>query len=102
MQRQTVVIEWVGEMPSKEHQVAATIEFLNSLARNGVYVDATVDPSISHFTEKDIAGISAVVAKNNKSRGITIKVEKPDAPKIVLTKDKEEKIREFLESMFNG
>ena len=99
MERQTIVIQYVGEQADNDIQSAAVVAFLNTLARGGVYVDTTVDPIAHHFTETDVAQVTAMIANKSKTKGVTIKVENTTKP--VLNREDGEKLIRTIKSLFD-
>jgi hypothetical protein len=98
MERQTIVIQYVGERASDTVQSTAVLSFLNTLAHNGVYVDATIDPIAHHFSETDVAQVTAMVANKSKAKGVTIKVENTKKP--VLSREDGERLINALKGLF--
>lgn len=98
MERQTIVIQYIGEKASDNIQSTAVLSFLNTLARNGVYVDATVDPIAHHFSETDVAQVTAMVASKSKAKGVTIKVENTRRP--VLSREDGERLINTIKGLF--
>ena len=101
MEKQVVVIDFVGERPSDEVIGSAIMSFLTTIKKSCSYIDATVAPHGRHYSEDEVAKVIASHFEKSKG-GITIKVENPERPKLVITKDKEEKLREFIERLING
>ena len=101
MERQTIVIQYVGEQADHNVESAAVVAFLNTLAKGGVYVDATIDPIAHHFTETDVAKVVAMIADKSKATGVTIKVENP-MRKAGLSKKDRDKILSVFEEILNG
>lgn len=99
MERQTIVIQYVGERAGHDVQSAGVMALLNTLSKNGVYIDATVDPTAHHFSENDVAGVCAMVANKAKAKGVTIKVENTMKP--VLNKEDGEKLIRTIKSLFD-
>ena len=99
MERQTIVIQYVGEQADHNVEYAAVVAFLNTLARGGVYVDDTVDPTAHHFSENDVAQITAMMANKAKAKGVTIKVENTTKP--VLNREDGEKLIRTIKSLFD-
>lgn len=101
MEKQTIVITYVGERPSDEVQASAVLSFLKTINNSGTYVDATVNPTAHHFAEDDVAKVIAATSRKSGTRGISIKVEKPER-KVVIDSDRKEKIMEFFSDLLNG
>ena len=97
MERQTIVIEYVGETPTR-HTIVAAFE---ALIHTGTVVDATVQPTITCLTEKEVAAATAVMAKKSASKGVTISIENPKKA-IVFGEDKKEKLFNVLSEILNG
>lgn len=101
MEKQVVVIDFVGERPSDEVMGSAIMSFLTTIKESGSYIDATVDPHGRHYSENEVAKVVASHFEKAKG-GIIVKVKSPERPKIVITKDKGEKLQEFIERLING
>lgn len=101
MERQTIVIQYVGENPAvSDVIVKAAVSAINTINDCGFYVDTTVNPIAHHFTETDIAQMTAMMANKTKSKGITIKVETPERP--ALSKEDREKFLDYMNAILNG
>lgn len=98
MEKQTIIIQYVGEEPSNGAIIAAFSALLN----NGMVVDRNVEPTIHHLTEKEVMSAASVLASKTSGKGVTIKVETPRSKKVVFTDDKKARILEALAEVFNG
>ena len=98
MEKQTIVIEYVGEQPTPEAVRAA----FSTLLRAGTFVDANVQPNITHLTEHEVLSAAAVLAtKTSGKKGITVKISDPLVPD-GLDRDKAIKFIDALKSIING
>lgn len=96
MERQVLVISFVGEKPTPE----AAGEAVVALQRFGTYIDTTVQPTMCILNEKEQAAAMMLYANKSAQRGegITVKVNNPN-PIINATKAK--KIVEILTQVLN-
>lgn len=97
MEKQTIIIQYVGEKPSNGAIIAAFSVLLN----NGMVVDSNVEPTIHHLTEKEVMSAASVLASKTSGKGVTVKVETP-RKNVILTEAKKAKILETLAEVFNG
>ena len=99
MEKQVLVIQYVGEKPTPEEAVATIV----AMQRAGTYIDTTVEPTICHLTEKE-QGMAALMFSERKRKsgdGITVKVEQ-DPVFNGIDKDKAKKFAEFLKCIIDG
>lgn len=97
MEKQVLVIQFVGEQPTPEQAAAAIV----ALQKAGTYIDTTVQPTMCHLSEKEQAEAMMVYAskKASKGSGIIVKVQNPE-PKISTAKAEKlaQILREFLDN----
>lgn len=99
MERQTIVIQYVGESPAmNEVLVKAAVSAITAIANNGFYVDTTVDPTVTHFTENDVAQVVAMMANKAKAKSVTIKVENS---KPALSREDGERLIRTIKGLFD-
>lgn len=55
MEKQVLVIQYVGEKPTPEEAAAAVV----AMQRAGTYIDTTVQPTMCHLTEKEQAKVES-------------------------------------------
>jgi hypothetical protein len=97
MEKQVLVIQFVGEQPTPEQAAAAIV----ALQKAGTYIDTTVQPTMCHLSEKEQAEAMMVYAskKASKGSGIIVKVQNPEP---IISATKAEKLarvlKEFLEN----
>lgn len=77
MEKQVLVISYVGEKPTPEEAAAAIV----AMQRAGTYIDTTVQPTMCHLSEKEVAQAILMFSERKQKRGegITIQVENPDS-----------------------
>lgn len=94
--KQVLVIGYVGEKPDFNQAAQAIV----ALAKSGVIVDTTVDPTVCILDEREQAQAMSVFATRKASEGhsVTIKVEDPYADK---NKAKLAKAIEILKGALN-
>lgn len=98
MEKQTIVIQYVGEQPSTEAVKAA----FTTLMRAGTYVDANVQPEVTHLTEHEVLSAATVLAtKISGKKGVTVKISDPIIPD-GLDRDKAVKFIDALKTIING
>ena len=98
MEKQVLVIQYVGEQPSAEAVKAA----FTALLRAGTYVDANVQPDVTHLTEKEVLSAATVLAtKSTGKKGITVKIGDPLLPEGI-DRDKAVKFIDALKTIING
>lgn len=73
--KQVLVIGYVGEKPDFNQAAQAIV----ALAKSGVVIDTTVDPTVCALDEREQAQAMSVFAEKKASKGnsVTIKVEDP-------------------------
>ena len=99
MEKQVLVIQYVGEKPTPQEAVAAIV----AMQRAGTYIDTTVEPTICHLTEKE-QGMAALMFSERKRKsgdGITVKVEQ-DPILSGIDKDTAKKFARFLKGIIDG
>lgn len=99
MEKQVLVIQYVGEKPTPEEAAAAIV----AMQRAGTYIDTTVQPTMCHLSEKE-QGMAALMfseRKKNKGNGITVKVEQ-DPVFNGIDKEKAKKFAQFLKEIIDG
>ena len=96
MEKQVLVISFVGEKPTPEQAATAII----ALQKAGTYIDTTVQPTMSILNEQEQAQAMMVYAskKSAKGAGITVTVKNPEP---VITASKAQKLAEVLRSFLN-
>lgn len=96
MEKQVLVIQFVGEQPTPEQAAAAIV----ALQKAGTYIDTTVQPTMCHLSEKEQAEAMMVYAskKASKGAGITVTVKNPEP---VISASKAQKLAEVLRSFLN-
>lgn len=96
MEKQVLVLQFVGEKPEPEQAAAAIV----ALQKAGVYIDTTVQPTMCLLNEKEQAMAMAMFAqrKSHKGEGITVTVKNPE-PKISATKAQQlaQVLRDFFD-----
>lgn len=99
MEKQVLVIQYVGEKPTAEEAAKAII----AMQHAGTYFDTTVEPTICHLTEKEQAQAILMFSerKRKSGEGITIKVEQDPVFKGI-DKDKAKKFAQFLKEIIDG
>lgn len=99
MEKQVLVIQYVGEKPTAEEAAKAII----AMQHAGTYFDTTVEPTICHLTEKEQAQAMLVYSKNKQKAGesVTIKIEH-DPVFDGIDKDKAKKFAQFLKEIIDG
>lgn len=99
MEKQTIVIEYVGERPTPQEAYAA----IAAMQRAGTYIDTTIQPTACFISEKEKATAMAVLAtkKVTKGEGVTIKVEQDPILKGI-DKDKAKAFADFLKAIIDG
>jgi hypothetical protein len=97
MEKQVLVLQFVGEEPTPQQAANAVV----ALQKSGCFIDTTVQPTMCLLNEKEQAMAMSMFAqrKSHKGEGITIKVENPE-PRI--SADKAQRLaavlRDFLEN----
>lgn len=96
MEKQVLVLQFVGEEPTPQQAANAVV----ALQKSGCYIDTTVQPEVCVLNEKEQAMAMSMFAqrKSHKGEGITIKVENPE-PRITTQKAKE--LATLLRSFLN-
>jgi len=99
MEKQVLVIQYVGEKPTPEEAAAAIV----AMQRAGTYIDTTVEPTMCHLSEKEqaMAALMFSERKRKSGDGITIKVEQ-DPVFNDIDKDKAKKFVQFLKEIIDG
>lgn len=99
MEKQVLVIQYVGEKPTAEEAAAAIV----AMQRAGTYIDTTVEPTMCHLTEKEqaMAALMFSERKRKSGEGITVKVEQDPVFKGI-DKDKAKKFAQFLKDIIDG
>ena len=99
MEKQVIVIQYVGEKPTPEEATAAIV----AMQRAGTYIDTTVEPTICHLTEKEQAQAMLMFSERKRKSGdsITIKVEQ-DPVFNGIDKKTAKKFAEFLKRISDG
>jgi hypothetical protein len=99
MEKQVLVIQYVGEKPTAEEAAAAIV----AMQRAGTYIDTTVQPTMCHLTEKEqaMAVLMFRERKRKSGEGITVKVEQDPVFKGI-DKDKAKKFAQFLKDIIDG
>lgn len=99
MEKQVIVIQYVGEKPTPEEAAAAIV----TMQRAGTYIDTTVEPTMCHLTEKEqaMAALMFSERKRKSGDGIIIKVEQ-DPIFNGIDKDKAKKFAQFLREFIDG
>lgn len=99
MEKQVIVIQYVGEKPTPEEAAAAIV----AMQHAGTYIDTTVEPTMCHLTEKE-QGMAALMFSERKRKsgdGITVKVEQ-DPILSGIDKDTAKKFARFLKGIIDG
>ena len=96
MEKQVLVISYVGEKPTPEQAANAIV----ALQKAGTYIDTTIQPTMCHLSEKEQAEAMMLYAskKASKGAGITVTVKNPE-PTISATKA--EKLAKVLKEIFD-
>ena len=98
MEKQVLVINYVGEPPTPEAAGAAIV----AMNRAGTYMDTTVQPTMTCLDEKEVG--QAIYMFSNKKiakkEGITINVSTPEYCKDIDSK-KMAKVIAVLKEVFN-
>ena len=98
MEKQILVIQYVGEQPSAEAVKAA----FTALMRAGTYVDAAVQPDVTHLTAREVLSAATVLAtKSTGKKGVTIKIGDPLVPDGI-DRDKAVKFIDAIKTIING
>jgi len=97
MERQVLVISYVGETPSPEQAANAII----ALQKAGVYIDTTIQPTMCHLSEQEQAQAMMVYAskKGSKGAGITVTVKNPEP---TISAKKAEKLAQVLKQFLEN
>ena len=100
MEKQTIVIEYVGEKPTPEEATAAIV----AMQRAGTHIDATVEPTICHLTEKEraMAALMFSERKRKSGDGITVKIESGEPFFKSKDKDRADRFIAALKDFMNG
>lgn len=96
MEKQVLVISYVGEKPEPEQAATAVV----ALQKAGVYIDTTVQPTMCHLSEQEQAQAMMVYAskKSSKGSGITVQVKSADP---TISASKAEKLAKVLKELFD-
>lgn len=99
MEKQVLVIQYVGEKPTPEEAAAAIV----AMQRAGTYIDTTIQPTVCHLSEKEQAMAAFMFGdeKRKTGDGITIKVEQ-DPVFNGIDKNKAKKFAQFLKEIIDG
>ena len=99
MEKQVIVIQYVGEKPTPEEAAAAIV----AMQRAGTYIDTTVEPTMCHLTEKEQGMAALMYSKNKQKAGesVTVKIEH-DPVFNGIDKDKAKKFAQFLKEIIDG
>jgi len=99
MEKQVLVIQYVGEKPTPEEAAAAIV----AMQRAGTYIDTTIQPTMCHLTEKEqaMAALMFSERKRKSGDGITIKVEQDPVFKGI-DKDQAKAFAQFLKAVIDG
>jgi len=91
MEKQVLVIQYVGNMPTQP-QVEYAVE---ALQRAGCHIDATVQPTVISLNEKEQAQAMAMhaIRKERRGEGITITVKNQEP---IITEEKAKKLATAL------
>ena len=84
MEKQVIVLTFVGEEPTPEQCGTAVV----AMHRAGVCMDTTIQPTVCVLSEREQAQAMSMFAmkKASKGEGVTIKVENPALDKKKLAK----------------
>lgn len=99
MEKQVLVIQYVGEKPTAEEAATAIV----AMQHAGTYIDTTVEPTMCHLTEKE-QGMAALMFSERKRKsggGITVKVEQ-DSVFNGIDKNKAKKVAQLLKEIIDG
>lgn len=99
MEKQVLVIQYVGKKPTAEEAAAAVV----AMQHAGTYIDTTVQPTICHLTEKEqaMAALMFSERKRKSGEGITIKVEQDPIFKDI-DRETAKKFAKFLKGIIDG
>lgn len=97
MEKQVIVISYVGEEPTPEQAKQAIVSMLKS----GVYMDTTVEPTLCCLSEKEQAQAMMMFTskKASKGAGITVTVKNPEP---IISATKAEKLARVLRELINN
>lgn len=100
MEKQVLVIQYVGEKPTPEEAAAAIV----AMQRAGTYIDTTVQPTMCHLSEKEQAMAALMFAnkKELKGEGVTVKVESGEPFFKSKDKDRAERFIAALKDFIDG